>query len=374
MSFRRKPRIFIHNARLVTHDAVVKDAWVLIGNGIIEATGTGRKSVPKGAALLDAGNNYLAPGFIDLHIHGDAAEISLRQARYGTTAFLFAIHTGAMEGISRALQRMKEAAQPGARCLGAYLEGPFISKDMAGAQPKKFIITPQKNAARRLLRIIGSDVKIVTVACELPGALSFIRSLRKRNIVAALGHTNASYEQARKAFSCGITHATHMFNRMSGISSREPGVSTALMLDDTLTTEVIADARHVHPALLRLLVKNRPKDKIVLVTDSVGAMGDDSLKMINGVFRMKDDTIAGSNLNMAKAVKNMVNLTDVSLPDAVRMASANPARVIGLDKKMGKISRDYDADLIIFDERFDMQMTMVKGEIVYVRDCRICGR
>jgi len=192
--------------------------------------------------------------------------------------------------------------------------------------------------------------------------------LRKNKIIPALGHTNSGIEQARRAVDAGAIYTTHVFNRMSGISARNPGVITEILLDDRITAEVIADGHHVHPDLLKLLVKNKSADSIVLATDSVAAMETAALKVIAGVYRMENQTIAGSRLTMLQAVKNMVYFTGISLPEAVKMAGLNPAKMIKVDNKKGRIKTGYDADLVLFDKNFQCRATIVGGRAVFQRN------
>jgi len=357
--------ILIFNAQIILKQKIILKAWLLIENNKIKDFGQGKKPRILNARQINAHGSYLSPGFIDLHIHGQIDKISYMQVKTGTTGFLMTLHAGDFNRFALRIKKDRSKDLSGAACLGFNLEGPFINKDMAGAQPKRFIQDPHIPSFEALIKQIHSGIKIITLACELKGSDEFIKLLVKHSIVPALGHSNASYEQAQKAIDLGADHATHCFNRMSGLTARNPGLITQVLENNKLSAEVIADGHHVHPALLRLLVKNKPKDKIVLITDSVVAMDNNTLKMIAGVYLMEDYTIAGSKLTMLQAVKNMVYLTDVKLEDAVKMASTNPAQIIGLEKKKGQIKKGLDADLIIFDQNFKCKCTMVKGDIIF---------
>ncbi|MFH1063157.1 MAG: N-acetylglucosamine-6-phosphate deacetylase [Candidatus Omnitrophota bacterium] len=357
--------ILIDNAKIIFEDKVLAKSWLLIENNKIKSYGQGTKPRILNLKKINAKGCYLSPGFIDLHIHGQIEKISARQVKTGTTGFLLSLHAGDFNRFSDKIEKAKQADLCGASCLGFHLEGPFINKDMAGAQPQRFIQDPNIRATKALLKQTGKDIKIITFACELKGSNALIKLLKKHSIVPALGHTNATYEQAQKAIDLGASYATHSFNRMSGISSRNPGLITQVLINNGLSAEVIADGHHVHPALLKLLVQNKPADKIVLVTDSVAAMNRQTLKMIAGVYRVEDYTIAGSSLTMLQAVKNMVYLTDVKLVDAVKMASLNPAQVIGLSQRKGKINKGFDADLAVFDQDFKCQAAIVAGRIIF---------
>ncbi len=364
-SSRNPQAILIHNARLISDDRITGNSWILIKNAKIFKIGKGAKPELRNTFYINAGSGYAAPGFIDLHIHGDIRKISKMQAKSGTTGFLLSLHTRSLNQFSKSLSEAKDTLLKGAGCLGFHLEGPFISKKMAGAQPKKFVIEPDIPAIRSLIKKAQKKIRIITIAPELKNSTALVKMLRKHQIVAAIGHTDANIELAKKAIDSGCLYTTHVFNRMSGISSRNPGVITQVLLDERITAEVIADAHHVHPDNLRLLVKCKPMDKIVLVSDSIEAMDSMSLKVIEGVYRMENYVIAGSKLNLLRAVKNMVYLCGVSIANAVKMASLNPAKVIGVDNKKGKIARGYDADLVIFDDSFKCRATIVNGTIVH---------
>jgi N-acetylglucosamine-6-phosphate deacetylase len=286
------------------------------------------------------------------------------------------LHADSPRQIHSNIKKAKQEKLTGARCLGFHLEGPFINKEMAGAQPKKFITAPTKTRIKQLLNSAGRDIKIITLACELNNSLNLIRALKKHRIIASLGHTNASFEQAERAIDAGASYTTHVFNRMGSFSSRAPGIITNVLLDNRITAEVIADGHHVHPALLRLLVANKPPEKIVLVTDSVAAINKQKLKLIKNVYRLENlalnrtcsglgFTIAGSNLTMIQALKNMIKFCGINLVDAIKMASLNPAKVIGISNRKGSVAKGKDADLVMFDKNFKVKMTIVSGNIVF---------
>jgi N-acetylglucosamine-6-phosphate deacetylase len=361
----KKQSILIYNARSLSDDKIVPKTWILIENKKIKKIGQGKNPNFITDLTINANNNHISSGFIDLHIHGQIEKISEQQAKSGTTGFLLGLHAGQFKHFAEKIKQTSRISLKAARCLGYHLEGPFINKDMAGAQPKEHIQPPDIPAVRSLLSQVPGLVKIITFACELKKSDEFIKLLKKHRVVPALGHSNASFEQAQKAVDLGACYATHTFNRMSGISSRNPGLSTQVLLNNDLSAEIIADGHHVHPALIKLLVKTKPANKIVLVTDSIAAMDKTSLNMIAGVYRMEDYTIAGSKLTMLQAVKNMVYLTNIQLQIAVKMATENPARILGLAGRKGRIRPGFDADLVIFDKDFKCLMTIVEGNIVY---------
>jgi len=364
MNLKKQP-LLIYNARLITKDKIIDKAWILIKAGKIQKYGHSRNIPRVKASKINVRNHYLSPGFIDLHIHGDIEAISKTQSKYGTTAFLHCLYADKIKSLLRKIEKEKQCKLKCAQCLGFHLEGPFLSRDMAGAQPKRFIIKPDKGKLRRLLKTAGKDIKIITLAPENKGAIELIKILNKNHIITSLGHSNASFATARKAVDIGARYTTHVFNRMSGLSARNPGLIAEMLIDDRIATEVIADGHHVHQVLLKLLVKNKPLDKIILVTDSVAAEDRRTQKLKAGVYRLKNSTISGSNLTMIMAIKNMVEFCGIDIKLAVAMATINPARTIGLSSKKGSIAKGKDADIVIFDKDFKVRMTIVSGNIVW---------
>jgi len=365
-SYQKSIPLLLYNARLITQNKVMNNSWVFIKDGKIFKYGAGKPYLlQKGAKRIDARGCYLTAGFIDLHIHGEESRISKQQVKYGTTSFLKSLHAQSYKQLGENASGTNIKMLDGAQCLGVHLEGPFINREMAGAQPKKSIKNPDLKAMRVLIEKSKNKIKIVTIAPELKNSLGLIKLLKKNKITSALGHSNASIEQAKRAVDAGADYATHVFNRMSGISSRNPGLIAQVLMDERITAGVIADGHHVHPANLKLLIKNKPVGKIVLVTDSVAAMNDKSLKIIAGVYKQENFVIAGSRLTLLRAIRNMIYLSGVSITDAVSMATANPARILGIARKKGRIAKGYDADIVIFDKDFRCRMTIVNGTIVY---------
>ena len=333
-------------------------------------------------------NYHVIPGLIDLHVHGanhcdvmDAnpealSTISKALAAEGTTAFLATTMTSAQPAIENALkvvQAVMQKPQEGATVLGVHLEGPFISPKKAGAQCADHIVLPNIALFEHWQQLSGNQIKLVTLAPELANSDEFIAYLNQQNIIAAIGHSDASYEQALAAIHSGCNYVTHLFNAMRGLHHREPGAVTAALLENVLT-EIIVDGVHLHPAIVQLIVKLKGKEKIILVTDAMRAkclkegvyeFGGQSVEVKQGVVRLADGTLAGSVLQMPTAIRNMMHFTQCSLFDAVKMASENPAKALGIFHKKGSIALHKDADLVVLDDQLQVVMTVCEGKIVY---------
>jgi N-acetylglucosamine-6-phosphate deacetylase len=381
--------IAIKNGTIFTPFRAIKRGVIVINNGKIVAIG--RKEdvrIPTNAIEIDASGKIVAPGFIDLHTNGargynvidgsyEAIKAMAKFAiEHGTTAFIPTTVTAPQKIIVAAASSVKEATikgTGGAQVLGVHLEGPYINFEMRGAQNPDYIRKPSMRELEQVLNASGNNVKIVTIAPEIDGGLEFIKELKKRNIVVSVGHSNATYDEIVSAIRAGLSYASHTFNGMERLHHREPGVIGAVLTRDEITAEVIADGIHVHPAAIKILVRAKGRDKVVLVTDNIGAAGMpdgvytlSGLEVIvkNGICRLRDGTLAGSTLTMDVAVKNMVELVELPLKDALIMATANPARVIGIDNK-GCLETDKDADIVILNKHLGIYMTIVQGNIVY---------
>lgn len=370
---------------LLVRPAALERADLEISRGritrIIEG---GRKSRPTGEAI-DARGLYVAPGFIDLQVNGgggaDFMEATAEEIEgiirfhnaHGTTALLATTLAAPVAEVRAACERVRRAGL--GSILGLHIEGSFVSPERKGAHDPRYFLSPSWENFRILAEGYEDFVKVVTLAPELEGALNLIEGLKAAGIVPALGHSNATYEEARAAVEKGIRLFTHFFNAMRGFHHREPGAVGAAF-DSEVMVELIADGVHVHPAAVRLLLKAKGVDKICLVTDSISAagLGDGQYSLVDqevivegGVARLADGTLAGSTLTMERAVKNFMEFTGLSLPEAVRAATLNPARLLGLEQRKGSIAVGKDADLVIFDEAFNVHYTIIGGEIVYAR-------
>lgn len=335
-------------------------------------------------------DHYLVPGFIDLHIHGangadvmdgtpEAFSVMGRAlAAEGVTGYLATTMTASPDQIEKVLLSVAAAMdtpdEKAAAILGVHLEGPFISKDKAGAQQDASMMIPRLNVVDAWQKASNNIIKLVTLAPELPDIVPFIEGLKKSGILVSAGHTNATYAETEAAITAGCAQGTHLFNAMRAIQQREPGVAMALLLAPHVSVELIADGIHLHPAMLSMALKLKGNTRVLLVTDAMRAkclgdgsyeLGGQSVTVQAGKAMTQDGVLAGSTLTMPAAIRNMVNFTGCSLLEAVAMASTNPATRLGLSDRKGQIMSGYDADLVVLDAAFNVKMTMRHGQIIY---------
>ena len=371
----------IVNGKIIIGDNIIEGKVLLFNDRI-----TAIQDVVKGTQdveVIDAKGCYVAPGFIDIHIHGsfgcdvmDLEEgtietISKGICQYGVTAFLPTTMSLDKENIQRALGNIRSLAGAkvcGAKVLGAHLEGPFINALKKGAHDKEYIIKANYELIKDYLDII----KIITIAPEIEGNMDFIKGMHQHSHISfSIGHSNATYEEAMNAIEAGVKSATHMFNAMSGLNHREPGVAAAVLNSD-IYCELIADKIHTHPAMFKLLVNTKGSDKLILITDAMRAaclksgeydLGGQRVTVENGAARLSDGTLAGSVLQLKDAVKNLWQNTDLSLQQVIRTVTLNPAKLIGLDSEIGSLEAGKKADIVIFDKNIDIKTTIIDGEI-----------
>jgi len=345
----------------------------------------------KGAEEIALPNDAIVlPGFVDEHIHGaggsdgmdgtveDIAIIAKTIAAEGTTSFLVTTMTQSPENITKAMQAVKayrEAnSEEGARVVGVHLEGPFIAAAHKGAQPLEYVKTPDIEVFDGYNAASGNSIRIVTLAPEVEGAEAFIRHLTEKGIVSSIGHTGAKYPDIEKAVSCGASNVTHTYNAQSALHHREIGTVGSAMLLDDLNCELIADTIHVSVPAMRLLVKNKPLDKLTLITDAMRAkgipdgvseLGGQVVYVKNGEARLEDGTLAGSVLRMNRAVQNMVEKVGVPFTQAVDYATINPAKTLKIDSEAGSIEVGKRADFTVLNANYDVLMTVRGGKIIY---------
>lgn len=370
-------------------------------NVYIEGKGIVRTSVSFDARIRTIGeaageairlpeNALVCPGFIDQHIHGagsadtmDGSETALSVmadtlVKEGTTRFLATTMTQSREKTLRAARavcayRASNRAE-GAGVLGMHLEGPFLSKKHIGAQPEQYVIAPSREFFDDVQRASGNCVRLVTIAPEEEGACELIAHMTAQNAAASVGHSDATFADVRRAVACGLTCVTHTFNAQRGVHHREIGVAGAAMLCDELYTELIADTIHVSVPAMRLLVKNKPHDKTIFITDAIRAkglgegeseLGGQKVFVRGGEARLANGALAGSVLAMNAAMRNAVQQVGMSPCDAIDCATINPARHLGVAADYGSIAEGKCADFAVLDENFSVILCVRDGNIVF---------
>lgn len=375
----------IINGKIILKDRVVENAALLYSNvieGIVQAD-----NLPDGTEIIDAKGGYISPGFIDLHIHGylgkdvcDGEEESIRTiskgiVENGVTGYLPTTMTEDIKVIKKAFEvvrSLKEESRQwdGSEILGCHAEGPFISAAKKGAQDEKYILKPDAE----LVKEYADVIKIITLAPEEDSNdFEEIRKIRRdTDVVVSMGHTSADYETAMKSTEAGVNHATHLFNAMTPLAHRAPGVVTAA-LNSEVSCELIVDTFHVSPAFYDMLFKLKGR-KLCFITDCLPAgglpygeytLGGQKIIYRDIVCKLEDGTIAGSVLRLNKGVWNVWTNSSIPLWECVNCASLNPATAIGLSHKKGSLEVGKDADIVILDNEFNVQKTIIKGEKKY---------
>jgi len=371
----------IINAKLILEDEIVEGKMLLFNEHIIKITEDVDLDTVE---VIDANHAYVSAGFIDLHIHGsgdadvmDATPEALERIssillETGTTSFLATTMTMSAQAIDKALQNVQQHASQvsGANILGVHLEGPFINPGKHGAQDKSYIQSPN----RELIENYMEEVKMITLAPEVSGAKDFIKFLKKEypHIILSIGHSDASYEESQESFTWGVSHATHLFNAMNPYHHRKPGIVGAV-LDADVTCDIIPDLVHTHPSTLELVQKVK-KEKLILITDAMRAgcmkcgtydLGGRKVKVSDGKAVLEDGTLAGSVLKMNEALDNMIRHTSMNMVEVVSAVTKGPAQKLAINK--GELRAGYDADIVIFDEAFNILHSIVGGDLKYKR-------
>ncbi len=382
-------RFMLRGARLV-------DAAMDIARGTIDIDGAHIKAIEcEGDApenqytVIDAQDMIIMPGFIEVHTHGGGGynlhtthvdEIR-DYARWipgtGVTSFLIAV-VGVPDAIPQPqLQVAVEAINTpaaGAEPLGIHLEGPYINVARRGAHPPVWLRMPDESETEVLLALTDGHLRLITMAPELPGAEAMIRRLVDAGVTVSMGHTDATYEQAKEAIAQGVTHVTHCFNAMRPLLHRAPGPLAALAESEWVRGELIADGVHVHPAVMSALVKLLGPERTIVITDALAGAGvpnatfefaGQAAHVIHGAAHLDDGTITGSVLTMDQALRNILHMTGVSLQKAVGMLTLNPALSAQVSQRKGRLEIGYDADLAIFDQSMNLQATLCRGEVAF---------
>ena len=359
------------------------NATVLVDGERIAWVRRGRVEV-SGSTLLTQAGESVAPGFIDLQVNGLAGRdtasgasaitaISRELPRYGVTGFLPTLISRPLKEAVDFVEECAAATAPGARVLGAHIEGPFLNPRYRGAHDPEYLLEP---TADRVETLLQRPPRLLTLAPELPGALDAVRTLTAAGVIVSAGHSAASLAEGQAGIKAGIRFGTHLFNAMAPLHHREPGLPGALLADERVTCGLIADGVHVHPSMLRMATRVAGPARVALTTDQTAAAGSPPGRyMIAGrenisdgtAVRLEDGTLAGSAATMDQLVRLIAGPPDVGLRQAVEMASLTPARVLGMQRTLGAIRHGAMADLVVLDRKQQVRMTLVGGRVVFQR-------
>ena len=390
----------IINGRLILPEGVVADDKVIVCNsGKIESIVPKEQFVPaEGCEVIDAEGRYVAPGFIDLHVHGggghDFMDCTVEaflgalkaHAKHGTTGLLPTTLTCPDDELFKSFEVYREAEKlntEGSQMLGMHLEGPYFNPSMAGAQDPKYLVNPKREHYMEILEKGGDVISRWSAAPELEGALELAEELKKHGILISVAHTSAIYEEVAEAYKAGFSHMTHFYSATSTLTRknarRYAGALEAAYMHDDVTVEVIADGVHLIKPLLQYVYKFKGPDKTALCTDAMRAAGMPEGESIlgslkkgqpviveDGVAKLMDrSAYAGSVATADRLIRTMINMAEVPLTDAVKMLTATPARIMGLQDKKGSLKEGLDADIILFDDDINVDKTIIAGKVIY---------
>jgi N-acetylglucosamine-6-phosphate deacetylase len=369
----------LRSERIVTPDGI-RPGEVVVEDGRISSVGPPSNRHDQ---LVDLEDRWLLPGYIDVHAHGGAgaqcntadpeevAAVARFHARHGTTGLLATTVAAPVDELCTALAAIARCGAP--NLLGAHLEGPFLNPERCGAMDPSLFATPDLRQLEQLLAAGASQLRLMTLAPELEGALEVVNRLRRAGVVASLGHTSASEEQTRDAVRAGASAATHLFNAMAPFHHRDPGAAGAVLDIREVSCELICDGLHVSPVAMRLAYRAKGSRGIRLVTDATAAagmpdgeyrLGGRTISVADGSPRGAGDAIAGSTLTMEAAVQNAVHLIGAPIEEVALMASTNSARLLGLERRKGTLAAGLDADLVVLNPALAVEATMVAGRWV----------
>ncbi|MEX2969479.1 N-acetylglucosamine-6-phosphate deacetylase [Streptomyces sp. C184] len=385
-------RTVLAGARIARPSGVVERGRIAVEGGRIAAVRSrdadrGQEG-DEGAAgeTMDLSGHLIVPGFVDMHVHGggggsfssadpeECLAVIGTHRRHGTTSMVASTVTGELRDLARQAAVLAELVQQG-ELAGIHFEGPFISPHRCGAHQPELLRDPDPAEVRRLLDAAHGTAAMMTVAPELPGGLDSVRLLADAGVIAAVGHTDSSYDATRRAIDAGATVATHLFNAMPALGHRAPGPVAALLEDERITVELINDGTHLHPSVLQLAVRQAGDGRVAFITDAMGAagmndgmypLGPMQVEVKDGVARISGGptagSIAGSTLTLDRAFRRAVTVDGLTVDQAVQALSATPARLLGIDDRTGSLSYGKDADLVVLDAAYAVVGVMRRGE------------
>lgn len=381
----------IKNVRIITPYDILDGYAVSIKrgkiDGLIKESQLEEKDYER---VIDGEGNFLSPGFIDIHNHGNSGfdimdssekaldKIGAYHISNGVTSYLGTVITSAKEDILKAVDNINkyENKKDKSQLIGVHLEGPFFNVAKKGAQPEVHIKEPNIQVLEEIMELTDK-IRMVSLAPELEGALGAIRYLREKNIPVSMAHSYASYEETMKGIEAGITIATHLYNGMREFNHREPGIIGASLTDDRVYCEVIYDRFHLHDAAVKMALRMKGYDRIILVSDAMRAagledgeydLGGQRVYVQDGKPKLESGSIAGSTLDLKEAVYNMVTYMQVPINEAVKMASLNPAKAIKVDEEIGSIEIGKKADLILFDRDININKVFLGGQLAWKKN------
>ncbi|MFI1738026.1 N-acetylglucosamine-6-phosphate deacetylase [Streptomyces sioyaensis] len=385
-------RTVLAGARIARPSGVVERGRIAVEGGRIAAVRSrdadrGQEGdVGAAGETMDLSGHLIVPGFVDMHVHGggggsfssadpeECLAVIGTHRRHGTTSMVASTVTGELADLARQAAVLAELVQQG-ELAGIHFEGPFISPHRCGAHQPELLRDPDPAEVRRLLDAAHGTAAMMTVAPELPGGLDSVRLLADAGVIAAVGHTDSSYDATRRAIDAGATVATHLFNAMPALGHRAPGPVAALLEDERIAVELINDGTHLHPSVLQLAVRQAGDGRVAFITDAMGAagmsdgmypLGPMQVEVTDGVARISGGptagSIAGSTLTLDRAFRRAVTVDGLTVDQAVQALSATPARLLGIDDRTGSLSYGKDADLVVLDAAYDVVGVMRRGE------------
>jgi len=379
--------------RLYTPWEEIQDPLLFVENGrVTQISSRSAQELPENASIVDFGAATLAPGFVDIHIHGGAGldvmcasqaelpRLNKFLAAHGVTGYFPTTVAAPLDQTCSALDRLADAIEAAessapngdtaqARPLGIHLEGPFLSHKRRGVHPPDCLLPPTLATFERLRQASRGHVRMITIAPEIPGAMEVITEAARRNVCVSIGHSDAEFPVAQAAVQAGAHHATHTFNSMRPLDHRDPGIIAEVLTDRRMTADIIVDGIHVAPAVVKLFLQAKGEERAVLITDAISATG-----MPDGPYQLgpiqvdvkdgkctADGKLAGSVLTMDRAIRNVTEFAGWSLQNAVRAATLNPARVVGVDQQHGFLAPGAEANFVVLGPNGEVQKTIVRG-------------